>query len=47
MMSHKGALEHPDREKFMAEIYAFWDNVNNEDINIVEKVQIGTASEGR
>lgn len=45
MMSHKGALEHPDRDKFMAEIYAFWDNVNNEDINIVEKVQIGTASE--
>ena len=46
LQTHKGALEAPDSEKILQEIFEFWDNVNAEDIAICENVQQGVSSPG-
>ena len=45
LLTHKGALEAAPEEsqRVLKEMFAFWDNVNSEDIDICEKVQVGTG----
>ena len=47
LLTHKGALEAAPEEsqRVLKEMFAFWDNVNSEDIDICEKVQVGTGAE--
>jgi len=46
LLTHKDALDAPNSETIMQEIFDFWDNVNSEDIAICENVQRGTSSPG-
>jgi choline monooxygenase len=44
-LSHKAArFEHEDGEAILDDMFAFWDQINTEDIEVVEKVQRGTAT---
>jgi len=42
LLSHKPAQEAEGSKKVLEGMFRFWDNVNTEDIEICEKVQIGT-----
>jgi len=44
LLTHKAALDAPNSKFIMDEVFAFWDNVNTEDIGICEAVQKGTAA---
>jgi len=46
LQTHAAALEAPNASAILQEIFAFWDNVNTEDILICENVQEGTKSLG-
>ena len=44
LITHAGAMEAPDSQRIMDDMFAFWDNVNTEDISICEEAQLGTAA---
>ena len=44
-LTHRGAREEFDGGKeILDEMFQFWDQINTEDIEVVEKVQCGTAA---
>lgn len=44
-LTHKAAkFEHQGGEAILDDMFAFWDQINTEDIQVVEKVQKGTAT---
>ena len=45
LLTHRDSPAMPGADKTLEEIFDFWDNVNTEDIDICEKVQIGTGAE--
>jgi choline monooxygenase len=44
MLVHPSALEDPENDERFRQIMGFWDMVNRQDIDIVERVQQGLSS---
>jgi choline monooxygenase len=44
LLTHPDAMSQPESPTALAKLHAFWDHVNLEDIEIVERVQAGIAT---